>query len=385
MSHRWKTPKGTGAKSKVLPKLHPVIGQPRGSSGSSAPTVHVPPEPSRQMQVSLTFPSPFPGTRRNLILRHRWQGNDPRNRALPSGTPGEYRVTFVLLRFQQTMSTLETSEADSLIRVPGAGGAPRLDLPYIDASWNAGKEKFILEGYVNAKSRLATVVIRRVVATSFSDAAEKAERVVSGFLNRLAVRFHVPLTVGKVEVVEAATSNVRVSIVMPYDDATLDTCSFDRSSPDSDLFASIYREALNASSPGYRFLCMYKIIEGVFARRGRITGQRQGCQAKWYRSEAVPDGLAECAQWLTELFGRSWDETVAHEIAHPEVRGRKFSHIAKSYLSPIRVRVAHSVLKSGEPTLPVDEPSHLSQIYRWLPLTQYIARHMLKNEFPEVF
>jgi hypothetical protein len=382
MSHRWKKSKRMGAKSQTMPQIPPVIEQP---PVSATLPVQVSPESSRQMQISVAFPTPFPATRCNLILCNQWQGDDPRNRAQPSGAPGGYTVTFVLVRFQQAMSTVEAEEADSLIRVPAAGSAPRLDLPYINVDWNTGQETFQLEGYVNANSRLAAVVVRRVAAASFSDAAEKAERVVYGLLDRLAVRFHVPLTVGKVEVVEAATSNVRVSMIMPYNDAALDNCNFTLSGPDSDLFASFYREALNASSPAYRFLCMYKIIDGVFARRRRITRTPQGHQAKWYRSEVVPGELGECAQWLTELFGRSWDDTIAQAVGHPEVRGRKFSYIDNSYLLPIRVQVAHSVLKSGEPTLPADEPLHLNQIYRWLPLTQCIARHMLKNEFPGDF
>ncbi len=35
------------------------------------------------------------------------------------------------------------------------------------------------------------------------------------------------------------------------------------------LYASIYREGLNSNSAFYRFLCFYKIIESLIAKRGR--------------------------------------------------------------------------------------------------------------------
>jgi len=36
-------------------------------------------------------------------------------------------------------------------------------------------------------------------------------------------------------------------------------------------YASLYREALNSNSAIYRFLCLFKIIEGIIARRNRIA------------------------------------------------------------------------------------------------------------------
>jgi hypothetical protein len=56
--------------------------------------------------------------------------------------------------------------------------------------------------------------------------------------------------------------------------------------------------------------------------------------------------------WLTALFGRKWDDAVAHEVVHPEVRGKKFKNVMDSRLRPIRVRIAHSVLDESEPGLP---------------------------------
>ena len=43
-------------------------------------------------------------------------------------------------------------------------------------------------------------------------------------------------------------------------------------------YASLYREALQSNSPFYRFLCLFKIVEGLHKRRGRLTieAKRQG-------------------------------------------------------------------------------------------------------------
>ena len=172
---------------------------------------------------------------------------------------------------------------------------------------------------------------------------------------------------------------------MPYAETVLNSRLELKDTGDSDAYISLYREALNTNSPAYRFLCMYKIIEGILARRRRTSTRPTEGKGNGYRAEAIPKDVAECAKWLEELFDRKWDEKVVKEVVHPEVWGKKFNYIGNAFLHPIRVRIAHSVVRGGEPTLTADEPSHLSAIYHWLPLTQCLARQMFKNEFPEDF
>ena len=68
-----------------------------------------------------------------------------------------------------------------------------------------------------------------------------------------------------------------------------------------------------------------------------------------------------------------------------EALGKKVSHVIDQHLRPIRLRIAHAVLDSGELTLSPDEPNEERELIEWLPLAKCIARRMLKNDFPAEF
>jgi hypothetical protein len=68
-----------------------------------------------------------------------------------------------------------------------------------------------------------------------------------------------------------------------------------------------------------------------------------------------------------------------------EILGKKVANVFERNLQPIRVRIAHAVLQSGELVQSPDEPEEEREIIKWLPLTKCIARRLLKNEFPLEF
>ena len=68
-----------------------------------------------------------------------------------------------------------------------------------------------------------------------------------------------------------------------------------------------------------------------------------------------------------------------------EAKGKKFGTVIDQYLQPLRVKIAHAVLDSGELTMIADDELGLEEVFKWLPLCKCIARHMLKNEFPKEF
>jgi len=344
MSHRRKKPKPIGRKRSGPGDCSEARGISPLSGQDSAVRIEKPVEP---FQVSFTMPVPFPGTRRNLIHCNQWKGNDPRNLAGPTGKPGNYMATFVLARVQQNMMTIEAAEADSFIRFPSDESNPHLDLPRIRRTDMGADGTVQLDGYVNATGRLSTLVISNLSAVKFSDAAAKAEAVANRFLSQLAVRFHVPLVTTRVEIREVSTSNLRVSLIMPFGDAVVAPFNLPYASTDTDLYLSLYREALNTTSVAYRFLCMYKIIEGIEARRARLGSAVKERRVNWSRREIIPPDLPQCATWLTELFDRKWSDEIVHEIIHPAARGKRFKHVINNKLSPIRVRIAHSVLDNG--------------------------------------
>ena len=80
-----------------------------------------------------------------------------------------------------------------------------------------------------------------------------------------------------------------------------------------------------------------------------------------------------------------WDPMALHSVFPEKSLGRKVYDIADNELDPIRNRIAHTVLRSGEPTLSIDAGLDLDLITEWLPLTKCLARLLVKTEFPDVF
>ncbi len=148
---------------------------------------------------------------------------------------------------------------DSFIVIPQAGTEPNSELPYAGAEYRTGDEVIHFDGYVNTQGRLARMVAPNVQATTFADAETKTLRAVHGLLSQLAVRFSVPIHVAKTEIMELATGNQRLALVMPYDKARFSSELNLAPSHDFTFYASLYREALNSNSPVHQFLCFYKI------------------------------------------------------------------------------------------------------------------------------
>jgi hypothetical protein len=78
------------------------------------------------------------------------------------------------------------------------------------------------------------------------------------------------------------------------------------------------------------------------------------------------------------------DETLA-VLFPPVMRGIRLNKAIKAHLQPIRVRIAHAFLDSGEPGLSVDEITRVADVEQLVPITKFIARFMLKKEFPDYF
>jgi len=65
--------------------------------------------------------------------------------------------------------------------------------------------------------------------------------------------------------------------------------------------------------------------------------------------------------------------------------GKKIYYVVDNELDPIRNRIAHTVLRSGEPNLSIDDGLDIALVNEWLPLTKCIARFLLKSAFTDVF
>lgn len=153
-------------------------------------------------------------------------------------------------------------------------------------------------------------------------------------------------------------------------------------------YAGLYREALNTNSSAYRFLCLYKIIEGVRLRRNRLAKEARasGHKPQCFRFEDVPAESEALRPWLNAIYGpRDWPDLTVDQVLPPDVRGRRFGQIIESKLTPLRNEVAHGILDSGESGMSIDDMLKLERVNQLLPLTRTIARRILKNSFRDQF
>jgi len=145
---------------------------------------------------------------------------------------------------------------------------------------------------------------------------------------------------------------------------------------------------MNSNSGFYRFLCFYKIIESIDFRRSRTNSaaKQSGQKVRRFR-EVVPADSGELLALLKEVYPwrTQWDTFALDQIVPTDVRGKRIGWVREKHLNPLRVGIAHALLKTGEIRITLDKLEHIQQVNKWLPLCRILARMVLRNEFPTEF
>ena len=55
------------------------------------------------------------------------------------------------------------------------------------------------------------------------------------------------------------------------------------------------------------------------------------------------------------------------------------------HLHQLRNKIAHAVIDSGESIISIDVAPDIEEVQKWLPITKFIARYLLRESFPEIF
>ena len=343
-------------------------------------------------------PMGMPGVTQHLIGAFRFRDPaDPRNLSGPAGLAGKYKVTFVLnrpgyalLRENEHSFVSDNLKGDSHLAIsrPAFVTPQNENADHIRVYANTSAGQFEFDGYPNERGFLGKLVLESVDALGFDDAELKAYRALAPTLSVWSIQRDIPLRVFQIDSTEISTGNSRTSFVTPWLDMVFAVPPQGTMTDEFRRYASLYREALNSDTPAYQFLCFFKIIEGVQGRRARMVteARSRGEEPKRY-DERLPTDHGDCARWLNAVFYSRppWDPMTIDQIFLPEVHGKKLSHITETQFRPLRVRIAHAILDSGEPTLLADEGLDLQKLIKWLPLAKCITRRMLKNEFPADF
>lgn len=188
-----------------------------------------------------------------------------------------------------------------------------------------------------------------------------------------------------IQVTNLATHVSALRVLTPFFDMNWGSAPLPILDEQFSYYASIYREGLNSNSAFYRFLCFYKIIESLIAKRGREAAVKKS-EGKDPRKayEVIPEKQEDLLALLHRLYTyrKAWDEMGVQQIFPKEVLGKKVTAVRDSYLRPLRLGIAHALLEKGEITVILDKMEYIQQINKWLPLCRIIARWMLLGDFP---
>jgi hypothetical protein len=365
------------------------------SSGSTdaKPIASVPVAPG--VPFTHSIPIGVSGHQQYVSIRPTFGGTrDPRNHGKPEGVPGLYKVVFTLSRpgfplrpeGEYTFENNLHGESHVYSKVTPETTA-------IEFSIASPSETMVFRGYLNNDGCLAKIVAESISAEDFHNAEEKAWNALSPILSTLSVHLDVPVNVYQVDMVEHLTGALMGRFTPRHRVVGLQVSSLLRGSSDFRFYASLYRESMNTNSPLYQFLCLFKIIEGIAARRKRIEREKrqrgESSDSMSPLEEVVPADPSGWKTWLDGIYPPTarlaWHQRDFDAIFVADARGADFGTVVKDFLRPIRNKIAHGLVDGGESGYSIDEAESLHSVNRWLPLTKCIVRYSLRNEFPAEF
>lgn len=336
------------------------------------------------------------GEVQEMVALNVFKGPDPRNEGGPAGLPGLYKVTFLLNRPghslipEKEFSFTGSLKGDSHLAITKpAFTPPDPNADQIRISAQTPDAKIDFTGYPNEKGFLGKIESEPFNAQNRGEALRKAYGALLPAFSNWSVHLDIPMDIEVTETTELRTESHGIRVTAPFLEAPF---AVEPVMPawDSEFahHASLYREGLNSNSPIYRFLCFFKIIEGVRLRRTKLGAEARRQQRSFSRPvEVVPRNPQEFVSWLNAIFHprRNWDEMTIAMIFIPEALGKRFGNLFTSNLEPLRNEIAHAIFKSGDISLWIDDLLNIQRVNHWLPLTRCMARRMLKNEFPTQF
>lgn len=339
------------------------------------------------------MPIAWPGTKTLIVFLSRWLGEDERNGAPPTGTSGFYRVVCTLgkpgaaeVEEGQVLSSDKLSGA-SYIRVLKHEHSDQRENFAVRFELTAAVGALECIGYINKYGCLAKIAAHRVQADTFSQAEAIFTDALKRWLSSTSIALDVPVELASVHTIELKTGNHQLEHFAPVHEQSWAAIPRFQNSPEYAFYASLYREGTNSNSPVYEFLCFFKVLEGLFARRERLNQElvARGGTPRHFR-ERLPFVYDDAVAFLKLLFRDvTWNKEIIDTIFIREVAGKRLSGILKEKMRPLRNGVAHGVFGASELTVDVDAELHVREVRRWLPITKVLVRYLLREEFPAEF
>jgi hypothetical protein len=220
-------------------------------------------------------------------------------------------------------------------------------------------------------------------APSFPEAEKIVFGAASPFLSAMVFELDVPVRLMQMDVMQESTGNGSMTYTCPYTDM-VPTGNDYNNVPYVQSLLSLYREGINSNSPNYQFLCWYKIIEDVNAKRAEETTLlKKSLSMKFV--ERIEKTKIDQRKRLVEIFpvvrlfgamDERWDDVVPDEVLD-----WKFNRIREQKLEPMRNRIAHMISEpTGDMSLSPDSRENAREVTKWISLLRFIARAMILNE-----
>ncbi|MCU1303343.1 MAG: hypothetical protein JWQ87_3627 [Candidatus Sulfotelmatobacter sp.] len=320
---------------------------------------------------------------------------DPREAA---GYPGKYKLIVTLSRPRYVAASetvykwAEDLKGDSHLAITRPAYTPPSSPDAVKIKVRVwGDNGFYVEydGTPNEKGYLGKLESEPFDANDFRDAEVKAYTPLLPILSNWSVHLDIPIYVAQIEIAELRTGARSGRLFTPPAESSFAVKGELTFKPGSEFahYASLYREALNSNSAPYRYLCLFKIIEAIRVRRERLANEsvRSG-QKPRSLVERVPASETDFQNYLDPIYHiREWHSMALSQVFPPAIRGKKFNQIIDDELRPLRDKVAHGIMDSGELGISADDLVKVERVNFWLPLTRTMVRRMLKNDFGNEF
>jgi hypothetical protein len=287
--------------------------------------------------------------------------------AAPNGSPGAYRLTFVLAVPGRAVVQDEVNFAklvrngDSLLEV--ASGIRELRVTLTD---ELGHEQLAV-AHVNESRRLRDIELE-IQAESFAQASSRGHDLISQMLSRWAFLHDVAITTSAVQIVEAATQTClwRLLVVGAVKGFS-DTAGV--SNAEHQALLSAYREGISSTEPLWQVLSLFRVAEGVFQ-------MRNARRAAAIAAGEVPAEPSERVPAAVNSLGPANDLGLADSL-RPHA-GRKFTAVLDDLRPVLRNAIAH--LDPDSSPLSQDRWEDLAKLEQAMPGLRWIARQLLDAE-----
>lgn len=206
----------------------------------------------------------------------------------------------------------EEKSGDSLFSAPA--GTTYLKAESHDATF------FI---YPNTEGRLSTVRLE-CIACSSEHARQQFNTIVEPSLDKFSYDSNTPLHVVQISITDQKHHISSTEIVSPHPLVVLNNGLTKVSITLAPVYA-MYREAINASSPFYKFFCLYKILEGLLrtlksklyseARTRGVTLPPLHARVPSY-PDMPPEQALYAGKSITKFFDEFLTEKFRNSMAH---------------------------------------------------------------------